>query len=206
MDRETFIQRATTKPTGLSLNSDVDLYGTWGSTGLSRSRDSEPLTNVNFDAVSDDLLARFPNSFQIHRFNHWACGWGESLFVKMDDEEAIDAVLDWCNRLENYPVADEQRLSDVEDEIKIEAWGSYLADNVIAYILTNAEDDDQRDALKEHLTYEVEAKDLRKQYLDLGGCESIEGFSVYLDKSEMNSIAQSLYDTYSSELTNGLRR
>ncbi len=89
----------------------------WGVVGgIGQHRDSDALERSNFEVISEDLLERFPESVQIERSSHWAVGWVESMRLDTSDEKATLAAMDWHERLESYPVADEEHWSNLERE------------------------------------------------------------------------------------------
>lgn len=88
----------------------------WYATGVSRTRDSDPLEESNWQVVSEDLQERFPESFDVHHFGHWACGWYDRLYVRADDAFAIRALQEWSDALSDYPIANEEHYSALEDD------------------------------------------------------------------------------------------
>jgi len=89
---------------------------------VSRSRDSDPLGVSNFEVISEDILRRFPDDAEVHRFRHWAVGWVDHLFVRIRDDRgnitpAFEAIVEWEEQLSDYPVADEEHLSETEQEM-----------------------------------------------------------------------------------------
>lgn len=89
------------------------------------------------DGVNDNDSYENVSNWHIERFNHWTCGWIDYLIVNVykdssaydngDHEFAIryeeqvttpafDTMIDWQERLDNYPVADEENWSNLESE------------------------------------------------------------------------------------------
>lgn len=85
---------------------------------LSQHRDSDALDRSNWTAITDDMFTRFGDDVAIERMNHWAVGWVEYLLVK-PSTPAVDAALTWKAKLADYPVADEDAYSLLEDS---ETW------------------------------------------------------------------------------------
>ena len=103
---------------------DLPLGKTWGMT-FSKSRDSGLVEVSNFETIEKDLEERFGDDVTIERFNHWAVGWVERIMVRMlNDDGTVTsagmAVLDWRERLDDYPLADEEDHSRREYEATIE--------------------------------------------------------------------------------------
>ena len=86
---------------------------------LSQHRDSGALERSNWSVITEDVLS-VPDTgvsdfgdAAIERASHWAVGWAEYLLVRPGSPAAIRAQ-DWLNRLENYPVANEEHFSELE--------------------------------------------------------------------------------------------
>src|SRR5690349_11232303 len=93
-------------PRGLALDDQQD----WLVLPCTRNRDSDCLTESNFDAALKQLGGE-SDDCEVHRFRHWACGWFEIIIVRPGsaaEKEAheIEAALD------DYPVLDEMDLSE----------------------------------------------------------------------------------------------
>ena len=99
---------------------DLDLGGTWAFT-FGVCRDSGQLERSNWEVISSDMIKKHPQSVEITRCNHWAVGWVDYLTVKMIDKNGritragLD-VLDWYEKLADYPLADEDHYSDLQWE------------------------------------------------------------------------------------------
>jgi hypothetical protein len=106
---------------------------------LSQHRDSDVLQRSNYEVISRDLLDRFPDDVRTTVSNHWAVGWVESLHVRIYKEsinleeiepgkfyghdsytDAFIAAMEWKEKLDDYPVADEEDWSRREYEELIE--------------------------------------------------------------------------------------
>jgi len=100
---------------------------------ISQNRDSNALDRSNFAVVSEDMLSRFPEDCEVMRFGHWACGWVESLIVRVlktdykpsmpvdwEFADAFEAIVEWSNALADYPIADEMHYSATEHDELIE--------------------------------------------------------------------------------------
>jgi hypothetical protein len=112
---------ALTPPDEFAYHGSRALFETWGVTPFEQPRGSDPLAQSNFAVISGDLTARFPDDVAVERFHHWACGWIDTLLVRVKGPngtatEAFRAVHEWCERLAHYPAADDTDLSAREHE------------------------------------------------------------------------------------------
>lgn len=62
------------KPDDFGYWGPEDMFETWGFCGIDKNRDSNLLDISNFECISKELLAEFPNDFRIETYNHWAVG------------------------------------------------------------------------------------------------------------------------------------
>lgn len=87
---------------------------------VTRNRDSDALVESNFRSALKALGGE-SESVVIHRFGHWACGWWESLSVSKSSPQfaAVEAM---AERLEDYPVLDEEDFSQLECEQANQVW------------------------------------------------------------------------------------
>lgn len=98
----------------------------------SRNRDSDCRELSNFDAALRELGGENDDDVQIHRFGHWACGWVELLLAH--EETHLDTLIDLSDRLEDYPILDDDDYSmRLHDEAQ-EVWQNYLDKERIEYI------------------------------------------------------------------------
>jgi hypothetical protein len=116
--------KEATQLTDFSYRGDKDLGRTWAIT-FSKSRDSGILEQANYDAIKGDLEKRFPKDVSDERFSHFAVGWLDQLLVRMLDKngkvtKAGIAALEWKDRLESYPVADDEDYSRREFEATLD--------------------------------------------------------------------------------------
>lgn len=114
---------------------------TWALGPLVDSRDSEPLLQANGQAMVTTMTELFgpegiDAGWQVTRCRHWGLGWVEHLSCRALDAEGIPtpqigALLVLADRLQDYPVLDEDLYSRLELESQLEAiadllpWGGY---------------------------------------------------------------------------------
>jgi hypothetical protein len=95
----------------------IEVYG--------RHRDSKLYTNVNFECILRDLeklteetvsmLDSNEPMIQSIQANHWAVGWIETILVhKQTSEVVLNKVYEILGALENYPLYNEDAISEAE--------------------------------------------------------------------------------------------
>ena len=119
------------KITNFGYFGDLPLGETWAFT-ISRHRDTDVLTESNYETIEKDMETRFPGDTETVHCGHWAVGWIDHLAVRMLEEDgsptaAATAILEWKEKLEDYPVADDEDYSRREWE----EWTEYLTNEGI---------------------------------------------------------------------------
>ena len=84
----------------------------WMVAGSTRTRDSDCLEESNFHTTVK-MLGGESDDVQIVREGHWACGWVEWIAVKGD---SVAKLADIDQRLESYPILDDEDFSQREDD------------------------------------------------------------------------------------------
>ncbi len=115
---------AHTSRAEFAYRGDLPLGKTWAFT-FSQSRDSGIVDVSNFETIKEDLEKRFPDDVSDECFSHWAVGWMDHLLVRLlEDDGTVTpagiAALEWQEKLDNYPVADEEDVSRREYGATIE--------------------------------------------------------------------------------------
>jgi len=90
---------------------------------LGRCRDSDILTNSNFEGVLKALGGE-SDKVRVIRETHWAAGWVEWLGIHELNEEALDLAESILDDLDGYPVFDEQDYSQRELDAANDFWES----------------------------------------------------------------------------------
>jgi hypothetical protein len=125
MTLQEYKERTLVRPDHFAYFGDLD-QDRWGRIGFAeQTRDSDPLERSNHEVIRDDLLNRFPDAFVVEGASHWLVGWIDEIKVDTHNEEALEAALEWKNRLDDYLVADEDHYSDLGAEDALEAWESF---------------------------------------------------------------------------------
>lgn len=106
---------------GLNLPDQQD----WLVLPTTRNRDSGPLDMSNFIAALAELGYE-SDTVEVHRFGHWACGWFEIILAAPSRRAEVEAL---AERLDNYPVLDEDDLGQRELDAAWESWAAYAADD-----------------------------------------------------------------------------
>lgn len=131
MTRQELVTAMLTRPPDFGYHGNLDLFNTYGFTPFSVNRDSALLDRSNWIVIHDDLMARFPDSFEVVACKHWACGWIEHLAINVTDEDAVDAAIDWYLALKDYPIADEGIYSQMESDAMHTYWTDLSLDERI---------------------------------------------------------------------------
>ena len=85
-----------------------------------QTRDSGVLERSNFQAALA-LLGGGSESVEVHRFGHWGPGWYEIIIVA---PSLIDKAQEIEDRLNDYPILDEDLHSRLEDEECEQVWSN----------------------------------------------------------------------------------
>jgi len=97
---------------------------------LGRTRDSELLTNHNFETALERLLALPQHivegelSVMAVKESHWACGWVEYIIIHPSNRAAVKLADELAKKLDDYPILDESGYSDKECEATCEMWAN----------------------------------------------------------------------------------
>lgn len=95
---------------------------------LSRNRDSDCLTESNFDyalKAIGEITGEEDNGISnvaVVRETHWACGWVEWIAIHKDNSAALEKADEIMGRLEDYPVLNEEDFSQRETDEANDIW------------------------------------------------------------------------------------
>jgi hypothetical protein len=113
-----YAKQALEKPSDFSYWGSGKMFVTWGFSGIGKTSMSDVMDLSNFEVISSSLISEFPHNFRIETYSHWAVGQATQLTCKVlhrkgeiTDNNITDAfrkVMEWHEKLANYPVADEQ--------------------------------------------------------------------------------------------------
>jgi len=103
---------------------------------ITRNRDSDILTESNFECALD-LLGGESKNVEVMRFGHWACGYWEVIAVK-GKTKAYKIACEIVEKIENYPVLDNDHFSEREQEEASQVWRDcYTKKDRLEYIRKN---------------------------------------------------------------------
>lgn len=154
---------------------------------ISRNRDSDALDNSNFetaltrlggeDTCEDDGTYSSSGVF-VASFNHWACGWYETILIDPrapESEKAIREAESILSDLENSPALDE------------DDWSRRQYDEFCSAVESGCFDDDLEELVSELLGRSFRIRDLREaNQLRIRACASMEG-SESIDRYDTRS-------------------
>lgn len=120
-------------PAGAFLDDDRQ---NWLMVPVSRTRDTGPLEESNFEAALE-ILGGESDDVEVHRFGHWGPGWFEIIIVR-PGSAAETAAEEIENRLEDYPLLDEDDAGERETEAANDVWRDcYNVKERVRYIRKN---------------------------------------------------------------------
>ena len=128
-DIEKYAKQATTKPEDFGYWGSEDMFVTWGFTNIDQNRDSDTLEKANFKFITEELIGLFPEDYRIETYNHWAVGSVDRLVCRVYEEDTDKKVIassfylamEWLDKLDDYPVADEQTYDIMIDNDNIDS-------------------------------------------------------------------------------------
>ena len=86
----------------------------------------DSVTLSNWQVITkelDDLVEHEDSG--IASFGHWAGGWYEIYLIHKSDTKALKCADEWAASLEEYPVACDDHLSELESEAETAEWERY---------------------------------------------------------------------------------
>jgi hypothetical protein len=122
-----------------------DTWPDYYSAGVGQSRDSDCLEQSNF-AVMLERLGGESETVMVVRESHWAVGWVEWIAIHESDAAALAIADAQQERLQNYPVLDEDDFCQRENDAANEVWRNcYDWHGRVKYIRANRSQFDFRD-------------------------------------------------------------
>lgn len=89
---------------------------------LGRTRDSDALSRSNFQSALRLLGGENDPGVLVVRESHWAVGWVEWIAIHESWDETLEKANTIADKLEDYPVVDENDWSEMEFEEACESW------------------------------------------------------------------------------------
>lgn len=126
---EKYAKMATEKPQDFGYWGNSDMFDTWGFTNIDQNRDSDVLEKANFKYITEELMAIYPDDYRIETYNHWAVGSVDRLVCRVYEDDTDKKVIassfylamEWLDKLDDYPVADEETYGKMTDDDNIDS-------------------------------------------------------------------------------------
>lgn len=126
---EKYAKMATEKPQDFGYWGNSDMFDTWGFTNIDQNRDSDPLEKANFKYITEELMGLLPEDYRIETYNHWAVGSVDRLVCRVYEDNTDKKVIassfylamEWLDKLDDYPVADEETYNRMIDDDNIDS-------------------------------------------------------------------------------------
>lgn len=126
---EKYAIQATTKPEDFGYWGSEDMFVTWGFTNIDQNRDSDILEKANFKYITEELMSIYPDDYRIENYAHWAVGNVDRLVCRVYEDDTDKKVIassfylamEWLDKLEDYPVADEETYDKMIDDDNIDS-------------------------------------------------------------------------------------
>jgi hypothetical protein len=123
------------RPTQFDHHIMVDSQENWLVAPVAHNRDSDVLTESNWNTFLKWIGPESDNRYQIHRFNHWGPGWFEIILINQNCAELVKIGEEAESALANYPVLDDMDYSEREQAEANEIWEKcYNVKDRIEYI------------------------------------------------------------------------
>ena len=113
------------------------------------------LATSNWEVVTESILkVSSCLETRIHRFGHWTCGF-EIILIHPDDEEAVNVAEEWETSLADYPVADDEHFSKMQNKAYHKCWDEWAAAEFIRLLMGELNLEDPAENLLEENTEEL---------------------------------------------------
>jgi len=123
------------KPTQFDSHYYVENREDWFIAPLTHNRDSDILTESNWDVFFKLMGKENEDTFEIHRFGHWGPGWFEIILINPANKALVKIGEDTESSLADYPILDEMDFSERENEEAGRIWADcYDTKGRIEYI------------------------------------------------------------------------
>lgn len=149
MTLDEYKKAALTPPDSWAYFGDRDLT-VWGRTSFAKHRDADILARVNYDRIAEDLLAEFPDAFEVLPSSHWLVGSCDELMVDTSNTAALERAHEIFKDLRSDPVYDVQAWSDAESEAEFKDFEEYVYPAILDAI--EADDETLAGTLRDSLT------------------------------------------------------
>lgn len=103
---------------------------------LGRNRDSDCITRSNFRVALEKLGGESDTVFIVHE-GHSFCGWVEWIAIHKKDDVALALAEKMQEKIESYPVLNEDDLCELEHKEANETWKKYSDSERVEYVKKN---------------------------------------------------------------------
>lgn len=132
------------RPDSFAYYGDLPIGETWSQGPVIRTRDSDLMEESNADALIKWLESKteLEDLWQIQNASHWAVGWVDHLSFRVLNDDGtvcdpmVNFILEWKNKIDDYPLLDEDDYSDRQ----FEAFSENV-ESQIQYVLRQKYDD-----------------------------------------------------------------
>jgi hypothetical protein len=129
------VKKALARVPDFGYSGELPLFDTWSLGPTIEHRESDVLDRSNAKALREYLatLPELTDDWEITDCNHWAVGWVKHLSYRVVDADGKPSrmagiVKAWFAALRDYPIADENLYSEMEDEEAQEVWTRCYSD------------------------------------------------------------------------------
>lgn len=92
-----------------------EMFGSWGQSGPTRTRDSGALDNSNFQSILGYLQEKYPDDIREMRTSHWAVGWMDVMEVRVLKDSAPESIKEYG--MAQYGTIEEDWITDCFKEL-----------------------------------------------------------------------------------------
>lgn len=189
------IERALARPSSFGYSGDRDdMFTSWALGPVIETRDSDLIERSNAAALvkwleSDDACE---GTWEVTRCAHWAVGWVDHLSYRVLGDDGTPTriarlVKLWFAALAEYPIADEDRLSELQCEAEGKNWPDIASDLIRSVRALLRTRDALTDVLDDYLDDIRETNTLVEAARDYGESDG-NGWITYSDR-EVEKIA-----------------
>jgi len=118
----------------LPANYCGEIWPDYYSAGAGQHRDSDTLSRSNFAAMLSDLGGESETVIVV-RESHFLVGWVEWIAIHESDTKALQIANHNCQRLEDYPVLDEDAWIELEYEEASVYWNNLSPRDKVQYAM-----------------------------------------------------------------------
>lgn len=129
MEMNDLIKGMLKKQSDFAYYGDLDL-SVWGFAPIGVHRDSDLMTQSNFAYALKELRKVSYKSVEVMHTSHCLVGWYDHLMVRVTAKKTMERLMEIVERLEDYPVLDEDDLSNREYEQACNAYDSWARSDV----------------------------------------------------------------------------